>query len=197
VSGLTGRGFHQGQPGTKDTIAWRDQNEDGVVDPVELQSVPGTPATASSGFKRFALGADLRATVKIPVLGDLGARAEIVRASNLDRGLVFADPVDRSYDLRELGWYVGVHQELTRWAIVAVRYDRYDPDADARERTPFALVPRSQALSTWSFSAAGRYGLARLIAQYDRRTNAFGRDVSGAPTTLADDSFTLRAEVRF
>jgi hypothetical protein len=197
VSGLTGRGFHQGQPATKDSIAWRDQNEDGVVDPIELQSVPGTPATPSSNFKRFAIGADLRATVKIPVLGDLGARAEIVRASNLDRGLFFADPVDRSYDLRELGWHVGVHQEITRWAMIGVRYDRYDPDADAREREPFALVPRSLALSTWAFSATARFGFARLVAEYDRRNNAFGRDVSGAPTTLADDSFTLRAEVRF
>ena len=27
--------------------------------------------------------------------------------------------------------------------------------------------------------------------------NALGRDVAGAPTTLADDSFTLRADARF
>ena len=76
-------------------------------------------------------------------------------------------------------------------------YDRYDPDADAREREPLRVVPRDSSLSTWSFNLAGRFGSARLIGQYDHRTNAFGRASNGAPTTLADDSFTLRAEARF
>jgi hypothetical protein len=52
-------------------------------------------------------------------------------------------------------------------------------------------------MSTWSFSATGRTKSARLVAQYDHRQNALGRDASGRPTTLADDSFILRAEVRF
>jgi hypothetical protein len=45
--------------------------------------------------------------------------------------------------------------------------------------------------------AMARYGKARLTAEYARRDNSLGRDVSGAPTTLADDSFTLRAAVGF
>jgi hypothetical protein len=198
LSGLSGRGFHRGRAATKDEIVWRDVNEDTVVTPDELQAVAGSPATPSQNFKRFAMGADVRASLQIPVLGTLGARAEIIRASNLDRGLFFADPVDQTYDLRELGWYVGVYQEITRWGLICVRYDRYDPDADAREREPFVLVPRDLSLSTWSFNATGRFfGFARLIAQYDLRRNAFGRDVNGAPTTLDDDSFTIRAEARF
>jgi len=44
---------------------------------------------------------------------------------------------------------------------------------------------------------AARASMARLVAQYDHRTNALARDASGAPATLADDSFTLRGEVRF
>jgi len=196
-SALTGRGFSRGQPATKDVIQWQDANDDGVVDPAELEMIPGAPATPSQSFKRFALGADLRAGVVLPVLGELGARFEIVRAQNLDRGLMVSDPIAATRDLRQLGFYVGVWQELTRWAMIAVRYDRYNPDADAREQTPFAIVPRDPSLSTWSFSATGRAGPARLVAQYDRRTNALGRTPSGAPTTLADDSFTLRAEVRF
>ena len=56
---------------------------------------------------------------------------------------------------------------------------------------------RDAAVETWSFNATGRLGLGRLIAQYDHRTNNQGRDAAGRPTTLADDSFTLRAEVRF
>jgi hypothetical protein len=45
--------------------------------------------------------------------------------------------------------------------------------------------------------AMARWKKARLVAEYDRRKNAFGRDETGAPTTLADDSFTLRAVVGF
>ncbi len=197
LSGLTGRGFHRGNPATKDQVVWRDLKEDTVIDPAELVAIAGSPASPSESFKRFAIGADLRASIRVPVLGMFGARFEITRASNLDRGLFFADPVVAGRDLREIGWYVGAHQEITKWAMVGVRYDRYDPDSDAREREPYALVPRSFAQSTWSFSAAGRLSFARLIAQYDLRSNALGRDANGAPATLKDDSFTLRAEVRF
>lgn len=197
VSGMTGRGFSPGQPATKDVLQWQDSNDDGVIDATELQISAGSPATPSQGFRRFAMGADVRVVVGLPVLGDLALRAEIVRAQNLDRGLMVSDPIVATRDLRQLGWYVGASQELTPWALIGVRYDRYDPDADAREQTPFAIVPRDPSMSTWSFSAAARAAFARLVAQYDHRKNAFGRDASGAPVTLADDSFTLRAEVRF
>ncbi len=197
VSGLTGRGFRRGRPATTDQVAWRDVNEDGVVDPIELQAAPGSPAEPSASFKRFALGADARLYAQLPVLGELALRAEIVRASNLDRGLFVADPVAAGYDVRELGWYVGAAQEVTRFAQVGARYDRYDPDADATERLPFQLVPRDRSLSTWSFFVAARAPFGRLVAQLDLRSNALGRDPSGAPTTLADDSLTIRAEARF
>ncbi len=196
-SGLTGRGFHKGKRATTDQLVWRDVNEDGVVQPIELQSIPGAPAEPSATFKRFAFGADVRVFIQLPVIGELALRGEIVRASNLDRGLSVADPVASSRDLRELGWYVGGVQEVTRWAHVGVRYDRYNPDADASEREPFALVPRDPSFSTWSFMTAARMPFGRLVAQYDLRTNAQGRDARGAPNTLADDSFTLRAEARF
>lgn len=197
LSGLTGRGFHRGRPATNDQVVWRDLNEDGVVDPLELQALAGAPAEPSQTFKRFAVGADLRVTMKLRWIGELQLRGEIVRASNLDRGVFVADPIASTHDLRELGWYVGATQEITRWAQVGVRYDTYDPDADARERQTVTLVSRDLSRSTWSFLAAFRVPYGRLVAQYDHRKNADGRDVSGAPTTLADDSFTLRAEARF
>jgi hypothetical protein len=196
-SGLTGRGFHKGDTPSKEQLVWRDQNENGVVEQTELQSVPGAPATPSAGFQRFALGVDARVHVAIPVLGELQLRAEVVRAKNLARGRFQADPVAASRDLREIGWYVGVTQELTRWAMIGVRHDLFDPDADAQEKRPFAVVPQDSSLSTWSFLAMLRWKKARLVAQYDRRKNNLGRDPSGAPTTLADDSFTLRAVVGF
>ena len=196
-SGLTGRGFHKGTSPSKDQLVWRDQNEDGQVQQTELQVLSGSPATPSAGFQRFALGADARARMKLPVVGDLALRAEIVHAKNLDRATFTADPVARSHDLRERGWYVAVTQEITRWALVGVRYDTFDPDADARDQRPFALVPRDSSLSTWAFMATLRWKKARLVAEYDHRKNSLGRDVTGAPTTLADDAFTLRAVVAF
>lgn len=198
VSGLTGQGFHKGSPATADQIQWQDQNTDGNVNAIgEITVVPGSPAIPSQNFKRFALGADLRASIAIPVIGDLDLRAEIVRSSNLDRGLLPSDPVTAARDQRQTGFYFGASQELTKWALVGVRYDTYNPDSDAREQEPFALVPRDPSVSTWSFVGCGRWGLMRLIAQYDKRSNTAGRDANGRPATLADDSFTLRAEVRF
>ncbi len=197
MSGLTGRGFRRGRPATTDQIAWRDLDEDGVVDPIELQPLPGSPAEPSASYKRFAIGGDLRVFVQVPVLGELAIRGEVVRASNLDRGLFVADPIAAGYDVRELGWYIGATQEITRWAQAGVRHDRYQPDEDAREREPFAVVPRDLSMSTWSLFAAGRVPHGRLVAQLDLRRNALGRDASGAPTTLADDSFTVRFEARF
>lgn len=197
LSGLTGRGFHAGTPPAKDQLVWRDQNEDGIVQQTELQAITGAPASPSEGFKRFALGADARVHVQVPRAGELLLRAEIVRASNLDRGLAAADPVAASRDLRELGWTLAGTQELTRWAMVGVRYDLYDPDADAQEQRTFAVVPVSAARSTWTFMAMLRWNQARLIGEYAHRENSLGRTVTGAPTTLADDSFTMRAVVGF
>ena len=196
-SGLNGRGFHKGNAPTKDQLVWRDQNEDGQVQQTELQVITGSPATPSEGFSRFALGADARIHVRLPKLGELTLRGEILRAKNLDRGTFAADPVTATRDLRELGWTVAVTQELTRWGLVGVRYDTFDPDADARDQRAFGLVPKDSSLSTWAFMGQVRWKTARLVAEYDHRSNALGRDVTGAPTTLEDDSFTLRAVVGF
>ena len=196
-SGLTGRGCHRGPAPTKDQISWRDENGDGVVDVQELSVLPGSPAIPSEGFQRFALGADARAHVMIPVLGELTLRAELVRAKNLDRGIFAADPVAATRDLRELGVTVSGSQELTKWSMIGVRYDSYDPDADASDQLPFVRVPRDNTRTTWAFMAMARYKKARLVAEYDRRTNRLGREPSGQPASLDDDSFTLRAVVGF
>lgn len=197
VSGLNGRGFHKGNAPSKDQLVWRDQNEDGQVQQTELQVLTGSPATPSQGFDRFAMGADARVHVRLPIVGELKLRAEIIRGKNLARGSFAADPVSASRDLRELGWALSATQELSQWMLLGVRYDTFDPDADAREQKPFAVVPNDRSFSTWAFMATLRWKKSRLIAEYDRRKNALGRDDNGAPTTLADDSFTLRAAVGF
>ncbi len=196
-SGVTGSGFHQGTPSTKDVLVWRDTNEDGIVSPEEITVIPGTAAAASENFHRFALGADLRVIFDVPVLGELTLRGEVVRGSNIDRGIMPADPVATGRNLREFGWYAGFTQELTRYGMVGVRYDHYNPDGDAQTQLGVNVVPSNSAFSTWAFMGALRYGGGRFIAEYDHNRNALGRDLNGTPVNLADDSFTLRGEMSF
>ena len=197
LNGLTGQGLHRGTPTTKDVLVWRDANEDGLVQGTEIQAISGSAATASSTFRRFALAGDLRITATLPVLGDLTLYGEVIRAQNLDRGLAPADPVSLGRDVRELGFYAGATLELTRWAMVGLRYDRYDPDADASVQQARSRVPTDSSYSTIAVTAAFRWAPLRVIAEYDRNHNALGRSASGAPATLGDDLFAARAEVTF
>jgi hypothetical protein len=197
VSADGGTGFHEGTPTTKDQVVWRDENGDGIVQATEIQVIGGSSATPSELFRRFALGGDLRLTVRFAPFATLTIRSELARAQNLDRGIHVADPVGRGYDLRELGWYVGATQEITRWVLVGARYDRYDPDADASEQRALHVVPADQSYRTLALLAMLRYDGARLSAEYDKNWNALGRDANGDPTNLKSDTFTMRAQVSF
>ena len=197
-SALTGTGFHEGTPSTKDVLVWRDANENGIVEITEIQVIAGSAATPSENFDRFGLGGDVQMTVRVPRAGQLALTGEVVWAGNLDRGATPADPVAIGRDLRELGWSVSLTQEITRYAMMGVRYDRYDPDADASEQRAVKLVPKDASSSTLAFTGALRYPpLARLIVEYDRNDNHLGRTVGGVPRRLPDDALTLRAEVTF
>lgn len=52
VSTLVGKGFHPGRDATKDSVEWRDLNENGAVELGELFSVPGSAAVPSENFSR-------------------------------------------------------------------------------------------------------------------------------------------------
>jgi hypothetical protein len=198
ISAVYGTGFHTGTAATKNTIVWNDTDNNGQVDPTEIIGVSGQPAVASQTFTRYALGGDLRLVADVPRVGELQLYGELVWATNLDRGLAPADPVGVGRDLRELGWYVGVTQQIRHWAAIGIRYDRYDPDADAREQVGANLVARSLAFSTLAIVVGGLYRqYGRLTLEYDHNTNGLGRDASGAPTTLGSDVLTLRGQVAF
>jgi hypothetical protein len=196
-SGLYGRGLHLGSAGSKDTLSWQDGNEDGLVEVSELGVIPGTPATPSATFDHFALGADARLTLQLEPLGALLVRAELIRAQNLDRGVEPADPVATGRDLRELGWVIGVAQELGSLGSLAAQYEVYDPDADARGVRGAEVVPRDARYTTLSIAGALRLPPLRFMAQYDHEGNTLGRDESGVPTTLENDGLSLRAELVF
>jgi hypothetical protein len=197
-SALWGTGFHKGTPDTKAVLAWRDVNQDGAVELNELSNIPGTSATPSSTFSRWAVGGDLRLAFGLPVVGELMLYGELTYATNLDRALYIADPVSTQRDLRELGYYAAITQELTPWAQVGVRYDYYNPDRDANQLRYGVQAVKDPSYSTLAVTAAGRYpGYGRLIAEYQHNTNALGRTDSGLVTTLKSDAFILRAEVKF
>lgn len=198
ASALWGTGFSKGTPSTKDVLVWRDANENGIVEITEIQVLAGKAATASESFERFAVGADLELGVEVPVVGRLALIGEIVRAQNLARGREPADPVAIGRDLREWGGHLAIRQALTEYAEFGVRYDRYDPDADATDQLPFEVVPGDRTVSAWSFAVSGGYPpYARLTAELDLRSNHEGRDAAGRPANRSDNSFTLRAEAGF
>jgi hypothetical protein len=197
ISADAGTGFHPGTPATGSVLVWQDQNGDGIVEPNEITAIGGTSATASQEFRRWAIAGDARLSVPVGPLGDLSLLTEVVDGQNLDRGLEVADPIGAGHELREVGWYVGATQELTKWAMIGARYDRYDPDRDASQQRALNLVPASRSYSTLALMGMVRYESARLVVEYDSNTNPLGIGANGAPTTLADNALTLRGQLVF
>ena len=198
VSGLEGTGFHPGTPATKDQLVWRDANGDGIVQLSEIQIIPGTAAEPSATFRHFAMGADAHLSAQLP-FGAVVVGGEVIWAMDLDRALYVADPVASGRDQRESGYSASaVWSGLPFGGALGVRYDRYNPDADATDAEGGALVPVDASLSTLALMASVRYQtLLRLMIEYDRNHNAMGRSANGSPASLAADAFTVRVEVAY
>jgi len=195
VSGLRGKGFHPGTDASKNAISWTDVNEDGVIQPSELQALPATAAAPSVLFDRWLVGADVQVLLHTK-LGLSQLSAEVFVASNMDRGFAIADPVLLGQNTRELGAYVSFIQELGRYALVGLRYDYYDPNLDALDTRAGKLVPGNQAVHTVApMVGAVLPGHARLLFEYDVVRDHLGRDASGLPTDLKNDGFNLRLQV--
>jgi hypothetical protein len=195
VSYYRGQGFHAGTLATKNSLGWKDLNQNGNVDPNEVVGLPGVAATPSQRFRRWALGADLRLGLRTPI-GWSTVFGELVIATNLDRGLFVADPISSQGDVRELGYMLGLSQEVTPYAVVGFRTDYYDPNADLFEKRAGKLLPLSQRIRVFS----PLVGLvlpdrARLLFQYDIQDNLLARDSRGVPTRLPNNQLTLRLQV--
>jgi hypothetical protein len=197
VSALDGRGLHPGVAPTKDQIQWVDENMDGIVQTTELQVIPGQPGEPSQKFSRDALGADVAVHWCVCAIGNGYAFGEAVIAKNLDRGLVYADPIARSRDIRELGFTVGAVQEIGDHGLVGVRFDRYDADRDATEREGIDFVQTHQVFSTLAVMASARWTNMRVLLEYDHNRNPLGRDDAGMPSTVSADEITLRVQAGF
>lgn len=195
VSALYGSGFHRGTDATKNAAQWRDLNENSAIDPGEVTALPGSAATPSANFDRWALGLDLQIKIKTP-LGATFVYGEAGVAQNMDRGLFVADPIQSGVDLRHLYYYAAIVQEVTRWGLVGFRVDAYDPNADFLDSRTGRLLPVSQTITTLSpLVGVTIPGRARLVFQYDAVIDALSRDALGVPADLRNDRFTLRLQV--
>lgn len=197
VSFLKGTGFHEGTTATKSQLLWSDVNQDGTVTLNELTAINGQAATPSATFDRWAVNADLGLGIKSP-LGWSRVYGEVTIAANLDRGYLVADPIATGYDVRELSWYVAAVQDVTPYALVGFRADSYQPNSDLFEARRGLFLPQDASVLTLSPLIGGRIpGLAKLYLQYDYVVDLLGRDERGEPEDLANDQWTLRAQVEF
>ncbi len=195
TSVLKGKGFYRGADPTKNGLVWRDFNENGQIDNGELVASAGLTGVPSQSFDRWALGADMRIEFETR-LGLTTLFGEVTFASNLDRGLYVADPIATSVDAREIGYVVGLQQELGKYAVVGLRTDYYDPNADLFDRQGGKLVPYRQTVRTFSpMLALVLPGRARVVVQYDAIRDSMGRTAAGVPTDLKNDAFTARLQV--
>ena len=195
LSALTGTGFHPGTTPTKERLVWRDLNEDGLVQTSEITALPAAAGTPSSDFDRFALGADLRARVVLPVVGPLELAAEGVLATNLDRSLRPADPVLIGRDQRALGGALALTQALGP-VDVGVRLDVYAPALDRSEVRAGGTVRAEERFTAWTGAAGLRVpGGGRLVVEYQHLADALGRDDAGIPQDLRNDTLRVRLQV--
>jgi hypothetical protein len=196
VSALHGTGFAPGTDATKSSVTWQDLNDDGSIEPIELQPVRATIASPSQNFERWAVGADLRLNYKSP-LGVTKVYGEFMLGSNMDRNQYFANPILTKIDQRELGFYVAALQEIGPYAEVGLRYDYYDPNSNAFDSRSGVLVPYSEAIRTVSpLVGLELPDRARLVFQYDVVRNALARTAVGIPTDLKANVWTIRLQVQ-
>ena len=195
VSVLNGKGFLRGTDATKNTLAWSDLNGDGrVATSSEVVGNQGLSALASQNFNRWAVSADLQVRIK-NAIGWTQLYGEVQTGANMDRGLFVADPIDTGRDVRELGYYVGITQEITPYAIAGFRIDYYNPDADKTDTQQTQVVPTNQRVVTYSpLIGATLPGRARLLFQYDFIKDYMARDERGVPIDLKNDQWTLRLQ---
>ncbi len=196
ISALYGTGFHPGTAATKASVVWVDQNQNGIIDPGELMGVPGMAATPSANFTHWGLGADLSVRFHTPA-GETMVYGEATLAQNLDRGVFVADPVATGINVRELGGYVALVQEVTRYGLLGFRYDYYNPNLDTTQSTGGQLLPFSAAIQTFSPLVGVQLpDRARLVFEYDVVRNNLGISATGVPTDLAEDHFAVRLQVQ-
>jgi len=195
VSANTGRGFHPGTSASKASAVWSDRNDNGAIDPGEIEANAGRGAIKSETFERWAVSGDVQLEFRTPI-GATTLYGEMVVAKNMDRGFFPADPVSNGSDLREFGYFIGIVQEVTKYGIVGFRIDYYDPNADSTDRRAGKTIPAENTVTTYSpLVGVTLPKRARLCFQYDIIKDYLARDIYGVPTNLENNAWTLRLQV--
>lgn len=190
-----GTGFHAGTQASKAGFVWTDDNEDGKLQSSEIIGIPGTAASPSRNFRRWAYGLDLALELKT-TLGATKLYGEAYLASNYDRGLYIADPVQGGSDVREAGGYLALVQNVTQYGVVGFRYSVYDPNADFFDQRRGKLIPSSARVTTISpLLGLELRGQARLLFQYDFIRDRLARDAVGVPSDAKNNLATVRLQV--
>lgn len=197
-----GRGFHAGEDAKKSALVWQDINGDGrilgtngALQPGELSVLPGSAASPSQSYDRWALGLDAGVALRTP-FGETRVFGEAFVATNYDRGLYGSDPITAGVDVRQLGAWVGVLQDVTRYGIVGFRAGVFDPNSDVLESRRGRILPLSQSVITLSpYGGLVLKDQAKLVLQYDFVRDKLARDERGVPADAKNDQFTLRLQV--
>lgn len=190
-----GTGFHAGVGATKAGFVWTDDNEDGKLQSSEIIGIPGSAASPSKNFSRWAYGLDLALELTTPI-GVTKLYGEAYLASNYDRALYIADPVQGGTDVREAGGYLALVQGITPYGVVGLRYSVYDPNSDFFDQRQGKLIPASARVTTISPLVGVQLpGSARLLFQYDVTRDKLARDSVGVPTDAKNNLATLRLQV--
>jgi hypothetical protein len=197
-----GKGFHAGEDAKKSALVWQDINGDGrilgtngALQSGELSVLPGSAASPSENYERWALGLDAGVALKTP-LGETRVYGEAFVASNYDRGLYGSDPVATGVDVRQLGAYGAALQEVLRYGLVGFRAGVFDPNSDVLEQRRGRIVPLSQSVVTLSpLLGLVLKGQAKLLFQYDFVRDKLARDERGVPADAKNDQFTARLQV--
>jgi hypothetical protein len=203
VSVLEGTGFYPGTSATSSTVQWTDIEANGLVNQTTLQGVPAEAATPSQTFPHWAVGGDVEVAYRSPA-GRTKIYGELILAQNLDRGMFIADPFQPSQapgfqagtNVRELGGYVGIVQDITEYGLVGFRYDYYNPNADFFESRGGQLLPFTDSISTFSpLVGVVIPHRAKFLVEYDVIKNYLALDAEGVPTNLKMNTLTLRLQV--
>lgn len=194
VSFYEGRGFSPGVEEAKDTVTWVDDNNNGFLEPHEVQGVPGSAAVPSQSFDRWALALDLGTSARSR-LGITRLNGELIVASNLDRGLLLSDPIASGANIRQLVLATSLVQQVTDYGFVGLRLAHYDPNSDLFEQRAGVFHIKDQSLLVVSPALGLTLAHGRIVAQYDVVSDKLGRDERGVPANAKNDQLTVRLQV--
>jgi hypothetical protein len=154
-----------------------------------------TPAMPVSylRFERARVGADLQAYYDIEGLGGLTLRGEFIYASDTNKDYA-GRTADKCRDIKSLGWYATLVQNIGTHFGVVFRIDQFDPKNSIAASCMDAMV-RSDASIDKITSVGG--GLLAYISGNLKATAAYEHIGEQGTKARDNDVFTLQLQAKF